>query len=111
MKLKSIVMFCTMSVSSAAIAGSYQYGKVSELITEGDRVVFQLDTANGADIRDVSCNGETLNFVIDFNSKATAQIMYQTALESKRDGINIGVNGEGNCTPGGEFEQVSTIAR
>ncbi|WP_201778205.1 hypothetical protein [Thalassomonas viridans] len=111
MKLKSIFMLCAISLSSAAMAGSYQYGKVSELITEGDRVTFQLDTANGVDIRDESCNGATLNFVIDFNSKATAQIMYQTALESKRDGINIGVNGAGNCGPGGEFEQVDTIAR
>ena len=111
MKFKSIFALSLLVLSSSVIAGSYQYGKVTELVTEGDRVTFQLDTTNGADIRDQSCNGTTLSFVIDFNTQITANIMYDTVLESKRDGIAIGINGAGNCIEGSEFEQVASIAR
>lgn len=109
MKLKSIIGVCSITLSSMAMAGSYQYGSVSELIIKSDSVTFQLDTADGIDIRDGGCTGEQLNFVIDFKNQLAAKAMLDVVLESKRNGNKLGVNGSGNCQY--DFEKVDTIAR
>ncbi len=110
MKRITTSLLLTLAVSSSAFAGSYQYGKVTEVATTGDAVTFQLDTTDGADIRADNCQADTLNFSINFATKAAAKAMFDIVMESKRTGVKIGVNGDGNCWANGEFENADSIA-
>ncbi len=107
--MKKLAIAASILLSTSAFAGSYQFGTVTELIADTEQVSFQIDTSNGADIRADNCNGQPLNFVIDFNLP-TAQAMFELVHDARKNGTSVGVNGDGVCWAGGEFERVSSIA-
>lgn len=107
--MKKAMILTLALVGTMAHAGSYQYGAVTEFVAETDRVTFQIDTTGGADIRGEGCEGQPLNFSIDANVPG-AQYMFDMVMNAKKTGVKIGVNGDGQCWAGGEFENAATIA-
>ena len=112
MKKALILMAMTMAASQA-VAGSYEFGTVSEFVVNPDRVTFQLNSANGSYMPDGCLDGgvvsgeKELNWVIP-NSYPMAKQMFDTILKAKETGTTVGINGAGNCM--GEFEEVDSIA-
>lgn len=113
MKKTLLAVAATLALSTAAHAGSFQVGTVTEFVTETDRFTFQLDTTNsGTDNRAPNCNAEKLNFSVSFGQPHIpgAEPMYEIVKEAKLNGLKIAVNGDGNCWAGGEFENATSIS-
>lgn len=83
----------------------------SERVIQGDRATFQVDTSAGFSQIDSQCNQNApLNFVIDFQNQPAASALLDAVKEAKASQTNVGVNGQGNCFTGGEFETVDSVA-
>ncbi|MGD1527043.1 hypothetical protein [Vibrio owensii] len=107
--MKKLTIALMAMFAGSAFAGSYQFGTVTEFVAEKDRVTFQINTVDGADIRAEGCEGEPLNFSISATEPG-AQFMFELVKDAKKTGGKIGVNGDGQCWAGGEFENAESIA-
>lgn len=104
----SALAACALTISATASA-SYQYGTVTEFIVTPDRATFQLDTTDGADMREGCLDpAKPLNFVIDF-ADLGGKAMYEVVYDARKNGTKLGINGDGTCI-GDEFEKADSIA-